>query len=40
MTMADTYKKATNNAEIAEGMKTYAKEFYQKFREVQLKENK
>lgn len=39
MTMADTYKKATNNTEIVDGMKAYAKEFYKQFRDSQLKQN-
>jgi gliding motility-associated protein GldC len=40
MTMADTYGRATGHAEIVENMKKSAKEFYQKCREKQLKENK
>jgi gliding motility-associated protein GldC len=40
MTMADTYGRATNHHDIVEEMKTFAKSFYQKFREKQLKENK
>ena len=40
MTMADTYGRATNHQDIVEEMKTFAKSFYQKFREKQLKENK
>jgi gliding motility-associated protein GldC len=40
MTMADTYGRATKYADDAEEMKTFAKAFYEKFRERQLKENK
>lgn len=40
MTMADTYGRATGHADMVEEMKTFAKDFYKKFREKQLKENK
>lgn len=40
MTMADTYGRATKYQEDAEEMKDFAKQFYQKFRDRQLKENK
>lgn len=40
MTMADTYGRATNHTEMVGDMKKFAQEFYQKFREKQLKENK
>ena len=40
MSMADTYKRATNNQEQVDDMKKFAKDFYNKFREQQLKENK
>lgn len=40
MTMADTFHRATRNAELVNDMKTFAKDFYQKFRDQQLKENK
>lgn len=40
MTMADTYGRATKYKEQVEEMKNFAKEFYQKFRDRQLKENK
>ena len=36
--MADTYMRATNNAEQVADMKKFAKDFYNKFREQQLKE--
>lgn len=40
MTMADTFNRATKNAELVNDMKTFAKTFYQKFQAQQLKENK
>jgi gliding motility-associated protein GldC len=40
MTMADTYGRATQYKDDAEEMKTFAKSFYEKFRQRQLKENK
>jgi gliding motility-associated protein GldC len=40
MTMADTYGRATNHPEMVDEMKKFAKEFYHKFQEKQLKENK
>mgnify|MGYP003503195955 FL=1 len=40
MTMADTYGRATNHNEMVGEMKKFAQDFYQKFREKQLKENK
>lgn len=40
MGMADSYDRATHNHELVNDMKTFAKDFYKKFREQQLKENK
>jgi gliding motility-associated protein GldC len=40
MTMADTYGRATNHKEMVEEMKKFAYDFYEKFRQKQLKENK
>ncbi len=40
MTMADTFNRATKNTELVNDMKNFAKDFYQKFRDQQLKENK
>lgn len=40
MTMADTYGRATKYHEQVEEMKKFAKDFYEKFRDKQLKENK
>jgi gliding motility-associated protein GldC len=39
MTMADTFQRATNQPEIATGMKTYAKDFLNQFKAEQLKQN-
>lgn len=39
MTMADTFKRATKNGELSEEMKTFAKQFYEKFRQSQITEN-
>ena len=40
MTMADTYARATRQTELVNDMKKFAQDFYQKFQEIQLKENK
>ena len=40
MTMADTFKRATQQQEMSDDMKTFAKAFFDKFRAIQLKENK
>ncbi len=40
MTMADTYGRATQHKELVEDIKNFAKQFYHKFREKQLDENK
>ncbi len=40
LTMADTYNRATKQTELVEDMKTFAKNFYAKFRESQLDTNK
>ncbi|MBI2284039.1 MAG: gliding motility protein GldC [Bacteroidetes bacterium] len=40
MGMADTYMRATQQKELVEDMKTFAREFYKKFRDSQVKENK
>jgi gliding motility-associated protein GldC len=39
MSMADTYLRATQQQELVADMKAFAKSFYQKFRETQLKQN-
>jgi gliding motility-associated protein GldC len=40
MGMADTYLRATQQKELVDDMKNFAKEFYKKFKDSQLKENK
>ena len=40
ITMADTYNRATRQQALTDEMKEFAKQFYQKFRDLQLKENK
>jgi gliding motility-associated protein GldC len=40
MTMADTYERATRNTEMVDDIKKFAHEFYHKFQEQQLTENK
>src|SRR5436190_18170199 len=40
MTMADTYERATNDKDAVEEMKKFSQDFYNRFREKQLKENK
>lgn len=38
-TMADTYNRATQQQELADDMKKFAKDFYTKFRQSQEKQN-
>ena len=40
MTMADTYGRATKYQDQVDEMKTFAKDFYEKFRQKQIKEGK
>jgi gliding motility-associated protein GldC len=40
VTMADTYQRATRHDELAADMKNFARNFYQKSRAKQVKENK
>jgi gliding motility-associated protein GldC len=40
MTMADTFGRATKQAELVDDMKRFAKTFHAKFQELQMKENK
>jgi hypothetical protein len=40
MGMADTFKRATQQQEMSDDMKKFAKEFFDKFRAIQLKEQK
>jgi gliding motility-associated protein GldC len=37
MSMADTFKRATQQQEISDDMKTFAKKFFEKFRATQVK---
>ena len=39
-TMADTYRRATKQNELSDDIKTFANEFYKKFRDLQLEEKK
>ena len=39
ISMADTFKRATQNQELCDDMKTFAKNFFEKFRQSQVKEN-
>ena len=39
ITMGDTFKRATNQQALTDDIKNFAKEFYQKFRATQVKEN-
>jgi gliding motility-associated protein GldC len=40
MGMADTFDRATHNHPLVDDMKKFAKDFFQKFRDSQLKDNK
>ena len=40
MTMAETYQRATQDQALVSDMKQFAKDFYSKFREQQMKANK
>ena len=40
MTMADSFDRATHQHDLVHEMKKFAKEFYNKFRETLMKENK
>lgn len=40
MTMADTFERSTKQKELVHDMKEFAKTFYAKFRDQQMKENK
>jgi hypothetical protein len=40
MTMADTFQRATKQTELTDEMKVFAQNFYKKFQEIQMKENK
>lgn len=40
MTMADSFERATHQPELTADLKKFATGFYQKFQQIQLKENK
>ncbi|MEO6719183.1 MAG: gliding motility protein GldC [Ferruginibacter sp.] len=40
MTMADTFKRATQQQELSDDMRNFAREFFEKFRKIQLQEQK
>jgi gliding motility-associated protein GldC len=40
MTMADTFERATKQTELVNDMKNFARAFFTKFQELQMKENK
>lgn len=40
MTMADTYERATRQTEMSNDLRKFAKDFYKKFTDTQMKENK
>ena len=40
MTMADTFDRATKNTELVGDLKTFAKQFHEKFKKMQLEQNK
>ena len=40
MGMADTFNRATHQQEMTDDMKKFAKNFFEKFRQQQIKENK
>lgn len=40
MSLADTFDRATRQTELVNDLKRFAKEFYTKFQEIQLKDNK
>jgi gliding motility-associated protein GldC len=40
MTMADSFDRATHQPELVDMMKQFAKDFYARFRDIQLKDNK
>ncbi len=39
-TMADTFDRATHQEELVDDLRNFAKDFYKKFRDIQMKENK
>jgi gliding motility-associated protein GldC len=40
VTMADTFDRATKNTELVSDMKNFAKQFHEKFKKMQMEQNK
>ena len=40
ITMADTFDRATKNTELVSDIKTFAKQFHEKFKRMQMEQNK
>jgi gliding motility-associated protein GldC len=40
VTMADTFDRATHQTELSDDMKKFARDFYARFRDLQMKQNK
>lgn len=40
MTMAESFERATHQAELVEKMRTFAQDFYKRFQEIQQEQNK
>ncbi|QEC41187.1 MULTISPECIES: gliding motility protein GldC [Chitinophagaceae] len=40
MTMADSFERSTHQAELVEKMRVFAQDFYKRFQEIQLEQNK
>lgn len=40
MTMADSFERSTHQAELVEKMRAFAQDFYKRFQEIQLEQNK
>jgi len=38
MGMADSFNRSTNQQELSDELKAFAKQFFEKFREIQIKE--
>jgi hypothetical protein len=40
MTMADSFERSTHQAELVEKMRNFAQDFYKRFQEIQVEQNK
>ncbi|NML19762.1 gliding motility protein GldC [Pseudoflavitalea sp. G-6-1-2] len=40
MTMADSFERSTHQAELVNSMKQFAQDFYKRFQEIQMEQNK